>query len=648
MSTIFLDGCFKVKGLIDPICTVLIVEDNPIDREQYRRSLLADLGRIYNLLEAESISEGLSLYRSNDVDAILLDYLFPNENGFSFLEALHGENNGSRPPVIMVTGAGNEQVAIKAMKLGAEDYLSKLHLTPILLQETMRSTIEKATLRRQLEAVEADRRQAEIERDRFFDLSIDLMAIASTSGYFLRLNPAWEQTLGFTNEELMAQPYLDWIHPDDRAATLEAAQELRDDQTVVQFENRCRCKDGSYRWLSWSSKPYTLQNSVYAIAHDITEQKQAELILRKREETIQAQLAEIEMIYSTTPIGLCSIDLDFRFVRINEHLANINGVSIADHIGRTIRDVLPDVADQLEPMHRRVIASREPIVNREVSGTTSEQPNVVRDWLVSYYPKMLPDDRVIGINCMVQEITDRKKILATLEERNQELYQFAHVVSHDLKAPLRAVSNLSQWIEDDLEGLLTADTQYQMTLLRSRVDRMATTIDDLLNYACIGQSNTIPEEFSVTELLCEVLDSLAPPPTFNIVISPNLPTLTTYRLHLFQVFANLIGNAICHHDRSDGSIHISSKDCGDLYEFTITDDGPGIEPENHEKIFAIFQSINPQNSPDSTGIGLSIVKKIVETEGGTIRLESQLGQGATFYFTWPCPGRVLFPIPSSP
>ena len=125
------------------------------------------------------------------------------------------------------------------------------------------------------------------------------------------------------------------------------------------------------------------------------------------------------------------------------------------------------------------------------------------------------------------------------------------------------------------------------------------------------------------------------PVNLKLFVSPDLPTLTAHRLRLFQVFSNLIGNAIRHHDRSDGSIGISCKDCGDFYEFTVTDDGPGIDPEHHEKIFAIFQSINPQNSPDSTGIGLSIVKKIVETEGGTIRLESQLDQGATFYFTWP-------------
>jgi signal transduction histidine kinase len=243
----------------------------------------------------------------------------------------------------------------------------------------------------------------------------------------------------------------------------------------------------------------------------------------------------------------------------------------------------------------------------------------------------------------VIDITDRKQIQSALEARNQELDSFVHIVSHDLKAPLRAVSNLSQWIEDDLEGVLSGDTQQHMTLLRSRVDRMAATIlqgrgyanDGLLDYARIGRTDESSKPVSVAELLAEAIESLDPPPTFSIVIAPNLPTLNTKRLFLSQVFTNLIGNAIVHHNRSDGSIQISCQERGDFYEFGVIDNGPGIAPENHQKIFTIFQAVNPQNRSDSTGIGLAIVNKIVETEGGTIRLESLLGQGAAFYFTWP-------------
>ena len=621
--------------MVYPICTVLIVKDNSIDRE-HPCVLLADLSHAYSLLKAASISEGILLCRSNDVDIVLLDTRFSEKNEVSFLAALNIENNGSSPPVVVIIDEGDEGVVLEAMKQSAADHVLKRDLTPILLQEKIRYAMEKATLRRQIQQMETDRiREAERDRDRFFDLSIDLMSITNTSGYFVRLNPAWEKTLGFTIEELMAEPYLHWVHPDDRSATISAGQALTHGKPVIQFENRYRCKDGSYRWFSWNTQPYIPQGLVYGVVHDITEQKQAELLLRKKEETIYTQLAEIESIYSTAPIGFCSTDAQFRYIRINKHLAQINGLSVEDHIGRTFQEVIPSVADQLEQLCSQVMKSRIPIIDLEMRGTVPHQPDIMHDWLVSYYPKILPDGRLVGVNFTVQEITDRKNAQSILEERNQELKRFAHVVSHDLKAPLRAVSNLSQWIEDDLEGTLTTDTQYQMTLLRRRVDRMALTIDGLLDYACIGSSNAALEAFSVAELIAEAIDSLALPPTFNMVISPDLPNLKTDRLRLLQVFANLIGNAICHHDRSDGRVHISCKDSGHFYEFAVADDGPGIEPKHHEKIFAIFQSINPQNSPNSTGIGLSIVKKIVETEGGTVRLESQLGQGATFYFTWP-------------
>jgi PAS domain S-box-containing protein len=239
------------------------------------------------------------------------------------------------------------------------------------------------------------------------------------------------------------------------------------------------------------------------------------------------------------------------------------------------------------------------------------------------------------------DITDLRQAQADLQVRHHELDSFAQIVSHDLKAPLRAVANLSQWIEEDLKGVLTVDTQAQMTLLRSRVDRMRVSIlqgrgyanDGLLDYARIGRIEGTNEPVVVSELLSEVIDSLVPPPTFSIEIDPNLPTLDTNRILLFQVFANLIGNAIKHHDRLDGSIQISGREYGDFYEFIIADDGPGIAPEYQANIFTIFQTGNSQ-ATDSTGIGLAIVKKIVKSQGGTIRLESQLGLGTTFYFTW--------------
>lgn len=223
----------------------------------------------------------------------------------------------------------------------------------------------------------------------------------------------------------------------------------------------------------------------------------------------------------------------------------------------------------------------------------------------------------------------------TLEKRNQELEQFAYVASHDLKAPLRAIANLSEWLEEDLQGQLPEENQHQMRLLRGRVLRMEALINGLLEYSRVGRTQTPTERVAVNGLLMDILDSIAPPATFTINIQPGMPTLYTKRVLLRQVFANLISNAIKHHDRPDGQITIAVADQNTHYEFSVADDGPGIAPEYHDKIFAIFQTLEARDIKESTGIGLSIVKKIIESEGGSIHIASQPGSGATFYFTWP-------------
>jgi signal transduction histidine kinase len=156
-----------------------------------------------------------------------------------------------------------------------------------------------------------------------------------------------------------------------------------------------------------------------------------------------------------------------------------------------------------------------------------------------------------------------------------------------------------------------------------------------LAYSRVGRTEVATETVNVGELLEEILDSLAPPATFTIEVQANMPTLVTKKLLLSQVFSNLISNAIKHSDRIDGRIEIAATKKGKYYEFSVSDNGAGIDPKNHEKVFGIFQTLKGSDQQENTGIGLSIVKKIVESEGGAIVLESELGHGATFRFTWP-------------
>lgn len=227
-----------------------------------------------------------------------------------------------------------------------------------------------------------------------------------------------------------------------------------------------------------------------------------------------------------------------------------------------------------------------------------------------------------------------------LARRNQDLNEFTHIVSHDLKAPLRAVNNLSDWIAEDLEIPAGSAVGKQITLLQARVAKMHALIDGLLQYSRADRDKTPTESVNVAALVKEVIESLDLPPQFGVQIAKGMPTLETELLLLQQVFSNLISNSYKHHTRKDGKVIVSAETIRDgnpqklSYEFAVADDGPGIDPDYHEHVFKIFQTLSI-DKPDSTGIGLSIVKKIVENRGGTLRLTSQVGQGTTVYFTWP-------------
>ena len=281
-------------------------------------------------------------------------------------------------------------------------------------------------------------------------------------------------------------------------------------------------------------------------------------------------------------------------------------------------------------------------------------PNEQRWFLLSVTPlasdPMTPSHaRTRGAVVTHINITERKLSEATTRQRaaelahlarslkrtNEELDHFAYITSHDLRAPLRGIAHLSRWIEEDMGDRFTPEAHQQMELLRGRVHRMEAMIDGILEYSRVGRQKAAAEPVDVARLLAEVVDLLDPPEQIRVEIQPGMPVVEAHKLRLQQVFMNLLGNAIKYHDKPAGRIVVTCRDAGELYEFAVTDDGPGIEPQYHEKIFVIFQTLQPRDKVEGTGVGLSLVKKIVEGEGGTVTLESEPGKGSTFRFTWP-------------
>jgi signal transduction histidine kinase len=238
---------------------------------------------------------------------------------------------------------------------------------------------------------------------------------------------------------------------------------------------------------------------------------------------------------------------------------------------------------------------------------------------------------VKSLNHMAKELDTN---ISLLKEKNEELDQFAHIVSHDLKGPLRGIDNVVSWIEEDHKQELSPKVEEYLQLIKGRVVRTENLIHGILSYARIGKEIVPKEQVDVNELIEEVKDSLPENKKVSIILKEKLPVVYTERIPLFQVFANLISNGIKYNDKENGEIKVYHEDLGDRYEFFVEDNGPGISEQYHKRIFVIFQTLKERDSFESTGVGLAIVKKILDKRNEKINLNSKQGEGATFSFTW--------------
>ncbi len=492
------------------------------------------------------------------------------------------------------------------------------------------------------------------------------------------VSPFVEKLLGYTAKEWVEDPIL-WyqrLYTEDRvrwntefSRTIALAEPFKGDY-------RFMAKDGRIVWIHGevtvardeAGRPSFLQG----IGYEITELKMAEEVMRRSREELDALVKERTLEITAVNKSLQSeITLRERIeIHMRQSLKELADVKAAldEHAIVAITDPQGKItyandkfcaiskytrAELIGQDHRLINSGHHPKeFMRELWGTIGQGKvwkgeilNRAKDgsfyWVdTTIVPFLGPDGKPTQYVAIRADITERKRaqerqndLMGEFKEINEQLNQFAYVVSHDLKAPLRAISSLADWLITDYGDKVGEAGKEQFNMLLGRTKRMNSLVDGILRYSRVTRQHEDLVTVDVNHLLRDVCDLLAPPPGMVVRVAPGLPTLECERTRLTQVFENLISNAIKYMGRPTGEINVGCEDAGLHWKFHVRDNGPGIEEKYFEKIFQIFQTLAARDDRESTGIGLAIVKKTIELSGGRVWVESKVGEGSTFYFT---------------
>ncbi|MCZ7681584.1 MAG: ATP-binding protein [Sandaracinaceae bacterium] len=384
-----------------------------------------------------------------------------------------------------------------------------------------------------------------------------------------------------------------------------------------------------------SSMHLFLDRTMAALAHAYLATK--EQLVRQTE----ARLDLYQQMFRQSPVAKLIYEWEappdlasFRLVAANGQASTITGGGAVERLGRTLGDASPQLMAMELP--RRLAAA---IDTRELQRWTARglADNDARTFECQCFP-MGP--RTLGV--LFEDVTERQEMaealarhVRELERSNRDLDEFAYVASHDLKAPLRDIATLSSWIVEDAADVLPGASRRHLSTICERIARMERLLDDLLDYSRAARLSHAPEALDLHVVLSDVLAVVAPPARFDVTVTGDAPPIHAPRVPLELVLRNLIGNAVKHHHRGACRIDVGFSPRAEHVEISVRDDGPGIAPEFHDRVFRMFQTLRPRDEVEGSGMGLAIVKKVVEAHHGRVRLESIPGEGTTIRFTWP-------------
>jgi two-component system, LuxR family, sensor kinase FixL len=367
-----------------------------------------------------------------------------------------------------------------------------------------------------------------------------------------------------------------------------------------------------------------------------------ELNRQKQQAVIRESVDRLRLILDSSLDAVVAIDEQGKITGWNPQAEAVFGWSREEALGEMLAElIIPEpyrIAQQRGLEHFRVTGEG-PLLRRRL------ELIAIRKGGTEFPVELTVSPLRVGGHCefcaFVRDISQRKatedqirRYATELERSNRELNEFAYSASHDLRAPLRAVAQMAAWIAEDHGAELSEEVRNDLGLMQRRVKRMQALLDDMLEYARAGRTEGGLTHVDTAQLAHEIIETLPLSNGFTVHVGA-MPTLLSHRTPLHQVLRNLIGNAVKHHDRPDGRVEVFGLDHGDHIEFFVRDDGPGIAQDYHEQIFRMFTTLKPRDAVEGSGMGLALVKKIVEGRGGAVVLESAEGRGSTFRFTWP-------------
>jgi PAS domain S-box-containing protein len=361
------------------------------------------------------------------------------------------------------------------------------------------------------------------------------------------------------------------------------------------------------------------------------QQVHAEAASRAADAHARQHLRELEAVYASAPVGLCLIDRELRYVRINERLAEMNGVSAAAHLGRTVREMVPGLADVAEPAFRHVMATGEPVIDVELRGETPAAPGVERVWLESWYPMRNAEGNIVGVNVSALEVTERTRAEEALRDADRRKSDFLAILAHELRTPLAPIRTALSILQT--KGIDDPACASAIGVLERQVTQMVRLIDDLLDVSRIGRGKLElrKERIDLASVVTGAAEAAQPTcaskrHTLQVAMPPEPIRVHADPARLLQVLANLLNNA-CKFTLPGGRIDLSLAREGEQVLIRVRDNGIGIAAEELPNVFNLFAQApealeRAAAGGAGLGIGLALARTLVQMHGGELCAQS--------------------------